>query len=370
MAHELSIQNGRVEMFSGRNMTPWHKLGTVVEGLKTATEALNLAHLDWNVIPIPVQCNGQTLPFPSLDSSGELDRRDCFQGICRQDNGKCLGIVKGRYEPIQNREAFSFFDSLIGQGKAVYDTAGALRDGKQVWLLAKIDGEIEINGDAHRQFALMVTSHDASYTLQTSYVVERVVCANTLSIALSGATQTVKIKHTKEWKNKEEEARRVLGLGEKYFTTIQEALSGMNEKLLTRGQMSEFTRLITAGQRDGESPLDWVTRVRAEKADDISTRTTNIRGEIDSLFNHNGNLGKSRWDALNAVTDYVDHNSTVRGGNGRLENALFGSGARLKQTAFNTLQNEDIMQILLDRPFKPSEKSLVTTSDFHRLMGN
>lgn len=315
-------------------MTPWHGLGTVVEGLMTAKDALSLAHLDWMVLPMPVICNGQELPFPNGTTDG------CYQGICRQDNGKCLGIVKGRYTPIQNAEAFQFFDNLIGQGSAVYDTAGALRDGRQVWLLAKIDGSIQINGDEHKQYALMLTSHDGSYALQVSYVLTRVVCANTLSIALKGATNTTKIRHTAGWKNAEAEAARVLNLGEHYFKSISDALSGMNSQLLTPEQMKEFAAAL----------------VPAKDPNDVPTRTQNIRREITDLFSTGeGNKGQSRWDALQAVTDYADHSQSLRGPNAnRLESALLGSAADLKQRAFEMLTDDALMADLMSRkPFVP-----------------
>lgn len=332
MAHEISVQNGVAEVFCGQNQTPWHKLGTVVSGLLTAADALKAAHLDWQVRGLPVTVNGMQLPFPN----GE--RVDTWQGICREDTGACLGIMRGQYEPIQNSEAFAFFDRLIGQGAAVYDTAGALRGGKQVWLLAKVNGMVKINGEEHREYALMLTSHDGSYALQVQYVMERVVCANTLSIALRGASNVCKIRHTPNWTNKEAEAARVLNLGEHYFKDLSAALTGMNDKLLTREQMDEFTKVLCPAK------------------DDESTRIKNIREEIAGLFSDGlGNQGRSRWDALQAVTDYADHRMTLRGKNSsRLESSTQGAAAALKQKAFDILTNEETMQDILNRkPFVP-----------------
>lgn len=332
-------------------MTPWHGLGQIVKGLMTAKEALDLAKLTWNVVSMPVHVNGVALPYPTDETS-----TDCYQGICRADNGSCLGVMRGRYELIQNTEAFDFMDCLIGEGKAVYDTAGALRGGKQVWLLAKVDGTIKINGDDHREYALMLTSHDGSYALQVSWVFERVVCANTLSIALKGQKNKVSIRHTSNWKDKETEARRVLGLGEKYFQTVQEALAGMNDRLMTPEEMEVFTKVL----------------LPAKDEKDASTRVTNIRNEIATLFGRGaGNKGASRWDALNAVTDYADHNQTLRGENStRLESALLGSGAQLKQRAYDLLTDEDLMGTLLQRDFKPSQTPTAQSTDFARLLGN
>lgn len=333
MAHEISIVNGQAEVFCGRNQKPWHGLGTVVNGLLTASEAIQAAHLDWTVAGQPVTVNGKQLPFPN----GE--KRDTWQGICRMDTGDCLGIMRGQYTPIQNVEAFSFFDRLIGQGQACYDTAGALRGGRQVWLLAKVDGSFQLNGDEHRQYGLMLTSHDGSYSLQVQWVTERVVCANTLSVALSGATNSCKIRHTSNWKDAEAEAARVLGLGNHYFKTIQEQLAGMNDRLLTPEQMEQFSKVL----------------LPVKEGEEESTRNGNIRNEINRLFQRgDGNKGASRWDALQAVTDYSDHGMTLRGkASTRLESALQGAGAQLKQRAYDLLMDEDIMASLIQKPFVP-----------------
>jgi phage/plasmid-like protein (TIGR03299 family) len=348
MAHKLSIQNGIAEVVCGSNQTPWHNLGTVVAGLMTAKEALEKARLAWEVAGMPVTVNGNVLPFPNADKRGET-----WQGITRQDTGACLGIMRGQYECIQNAQAFQFFDNLIGQGEAVYDTAGALRGGKQVWLLAKIDGIKKINGDDHKTYGLMITSHDGSYALQVQYVVERVVCANTLSIALSGATNTCKVRHTRNWKNGEAEAARVLNLGEHYFKQVQISLEGMNEQMLNPDQMAEFTNLLLPA-RNGDD-------------DKASTRTKNIRSEIAGLFERGaGNLGKSRWDAFQAVSDYADHNMTIRGENStRLESSLQGAAATMKQNAYDILTNEDIMGNLMARKFRPVPVGKIEpTADF------
>ena len=333
MAHLISNINGANEIVCGRNMTPWHGLGTVVSGLMTAQSALELAHLDWQVITLPVTVGGIQLPFPTEENS-----KDCWQGICRSDTGACLGVMRGQYQTIQNSEAFNFFDNLIGQGAAVYDTAGALRGGKQVWLLAKLDGSIRINGDEFKQYALMLTSHDGSYALQVQFVTERVVCANTLSIALSGATNTCKVRHTRNWRDGEAEAARVLGLGSHYFKTIQAALDGLNDRLLTPDQMAELSKLLLPAKDEGEK----------------NTRLNNIRSEISTLFQTGqGNHGQTRWDALQAVTDYTAHAMTLRGENStRLESNLQGAGAALNQRAYEILTNDDLMGNLIARPVK------------------
>jgi phage/plasmid-like protein (TIGR03299 family) len=334
--------NGRAEMFSGNGKVPWHKLGTVVQGLLSARDAIQAAHLDWTVATVPVTVFGRE------------QRLEDWQGIIREDTGDCLGIMRGRYETIQNRDCFDFMDALVQDGSLKYETAGALRGGKQIWLMAKYDGEMQINGDEHRQWLLCVTSHDGSYSLMVQWITERVVCANTLSIALSGAKNQVKIRHAANWANKADEASRVLGLTKDYFGNIQTALAGMNDRLLSKNEMAEFTKLLVPAKDEKDPP----------------TRTKNIREEINRLFQRGaGNDGASRWDALNAVTDYADHYATLRGDNStRLESSLLGSGAQLKQKAFEYLTDDDLMSSLLNRAHKPSPSPVISGMDFARLL--
>jgi len=352
MAHEISIQNGRAEMFSGNNKLPWHGLGTVVAGLLTAKEAIEAAHLNWDVVGMPVTVNGEHLPFP-----GAKVITDTWQGICRVDTGKPLGIVKGRYEIIQNSQAFDFFDAIVGQGRATYETAGALRGGRQVWILARYNGEVKIGDDQTRMWCLLVTSHDGSQALSCQWVSERVVCANTLSIALAGKKQCIKIRHTANWSEKEQEAKRVLGLTDDYFGDLREQLAKLQDHSMDREQMDDFVRLLYPAKDENKVP--GITR--------------NARTEIANLFEKGvGNHGQTRWDALNAVSDWADHRSTIRGENStRLESSITGSAAELKQKAFELLSAEDLVKRLIDsRPHTISvtPTTQVVSDDFDRLL--
>lgn len=339
MSNEISVNRntGRAEMFSGQNQTPWHGLGTVVAGLLNSADALKAAGLDWNVVSHPV-----------FAQNGGLVKAEGYQGICREDTHEVLSIMSDRYQIIQNADAFSFFDAVTQSREAVYDTAGALHGGKRVWIMAKLPGSLFINGDEHSKQVLLVTSHDGSYSLMMQQVLIRVVCQNTLSLALAGATHQVKIRHTASWKEKEGEARRALGIAEKYFASVQEALSTLGGHLLSVAQMAEFTKALL--------PVD--------DEQNIPTRTQNIRSEVNRLFQRGqGNKGATRWDALQAVTDYIDHSATLRGENStRLESALLASGARLKQKAFDYLRDDHLMGQLLARPV--FAKSTTLAPDF------
>lgn len=347
MSHEISINRntGRAEMFSGSNETPWHGLGTVVAGLLNSADALKAAGLDWQVVSHPV-----------FAKNGEYVPANGYQAICRNDTGEVLSIMSDRYAIIQNADAFSFFDAVTQSKDAFYDTAGALHGGKRIWIMAKLPGSLFIGSDEHEKMVLLVTSHDGSYSLMMQQVLTRVVCQNTLSIALSGCSHQVKIRHCQNWQEKEKIAREALGIADKYFETLQASLNRMNEQLLTPDQMQTLTEY-------------WI---KADNEKDVPTRTQNIRAEVNRLFQRGqGNHGATRFDALQAITDYVDHSASTRGKDStRFESGLLASGARLKQTAFDTLTSEDLMSRLLAKSYRPQDTATAQSNDFARLLGN
>jgi phage/plasmid-like protein (TIGR03299 family) len=318
MAHALSItKEGRAEMFSGRGINPWHGLGTVVEGMLNSQQALAAAHLDWRVTQRPIY----------VDRVGGAI--DGYKAIVRDDSNAVLSVMKDSYHPIQNSEAFEFFDSVVGEGQAFYDTAGALHGGRRVWIMARLPKALFINGDQLERNILLVTSHDGSSTLKMMHVTTRVVCQNTLSIALSNAQHCISILHRGNYKTRVAEAQRALQISYGYFDQLGLLIGQLAQAQFVSSEMRGFTEKLLPIPEGEKSP-------RTEKA----------RGEIADLFRRGtGNQGKTRWDALNAVTEFVDHRrkygKTQLGSASetRFASTLFGSGAELKSRAVQLLTN-------------------------------
>jgi phage/plasmid-like protein (TIGR03299 family) len=314
MAHELTINDGKAEMFSGQGITPWHKLGTVVNGLLTAKEAIDAARLNWNVSLREVFVDGK--PF------------DENKATVRDDNNRVLSVVGNRYHVIQNSEAFSFFDEVVGEGQAVYDTAGSLKGGKKVWIMAKLNGNLFVSNNEEDKIdknVLLTTSHDGSSGLWMQIVSTRVVCANTLSIALNGATNEIKIRHTQSYGSKKRQAMEVLGLCNAYFDNLQGLIDKMSNTEVSRKEAQDF-----------------ILKLIPDSKDEPSTRSQNVRNDIETLFlRGKGNHGKTQWDLLNGVTEFVDHNRSTRTKSGedegRFTSAMLGSGYQLKARAFQLL---------------------------------
>jgi phage/plasmid-like protein (TIGR03299 family) len=326
MAHCLSInKKGRAEMFSGRNITPWHRLGTVVDGLLKAEEAIKAASLDWTVEKhkITADFHGRQIPCPRNFA------------LCRSDSGAVLSVMGKAYTPIQNSEAFEFFDSVVGSGQAVYDTAGALHGGKRVWIMARLPKRLFVaNGDELEKNILLTNSHDGSSTLQMMHVGTRVVCQNTLNIALREATHTVSIRHRANFKDRLAEAQRALDIADGYFEDLAGLINKLAAQPMGSSEMRAFTeKLIPEPERTVSSTARSETKAFA--------RVEKVRDELVSLFSRGtGNLGKTRWDALNAVTEFVDHHRKPATNKHQSDESerrftatLFGSGADLKQQA-------------------------------------
>jgi phage/plasmid-like protein (TIGR03299 family) len=168
--------------------TPWHRLGTKLEQAPTSAEALAEAGLGWNVNLQPIQT-----------ADGVLI--ETHRAVRRDSDGSVLGVVGTDYRPLQNSEAFAWFDPFVQAGEATYETAGSLRDGKRVWILARLKGSDAVivpqSDDRVVKYVLLSNSHDGSLRARVGFTATRVVCANTLHVAhTSNASALIQIKHT------------------------------------------------------------------------------------------------------------------------------------------------------------------------------
>ena len=181
---------------------PWHGLGTMVEEAPTSADALRLAGLDWTVDKKNIQvCGGAKIAN--------------YKANVRSSDGAVLGVVTDRYKIVQNVEAFAFTDSLI-DGEVHYETAGSLQGGKKIWLLAKLP-DTEIVGDKTEPYLCFSNTHDGSGAIRVCMTPIRVVCNNTLNIALSGARRAWSVRHTGDIQTKLHEARMCLDMANKYM---------------------------------------------------------------------------------------------------------------------------------------------------------
>ena len=171
---------------------PWHGLGTEVSDAPSSEDALRFAGLDWNVRQENV-----------FNARGGIIKG--FKANVRDSDDSVLGVVGDRYKVVQNIDAFKFTDDLIG-GDVRYETAGSLRDGKQIWLLAKMP-EQKIAGDVVEPYLCFTNAHDGSSGVRVCMTPVRVVCNNTLNVALATAKRTWSMRHTENVHERLNEAR-------------------------------------------------------------------------------------------------------------------------------------------------------------------
>jgi phage/plasmid-like protein (TIGR03299 family) len=316
----------------GSNVAAWHKLGIVVDGQPTSAEAMRLAHLDW-AVHLEALWVGKTSLFTTpIDDSFGVVRDDIPD---TRDSRRYLGVVGSRYHPIQNVDAFGFADALVGEGGARFESAGSLRNGRIVWLLAALPQALRVKDDTINQYLLLKTTHDGTGALQAMLTPVRVVCWNTLSAALRGAKNTVNIRHTAKALQKVAEARRVLGLAQGYFNGLGEQLEKMAEKPINADEVWAFVNALVPNPKPTE---------KAHAAG--QSRAAATRSEIVQLYAGGQQGAKQKatrgtvYGLYNAAAEYADHGRTVRKSGGgsqdeaRMESSLWGSAAAFKEKAF------------------------------------
>ena len=304
MAHELEIQNGKTSFASFREPA-WHGLGTVFTEEKTTSEMLEAANLsNWNV-------RLEDMPIPAhLTSDKE------YQYVVRTnptDNTQTdvLGVVGERYHTMQNEDLFSFGDNIL-DGGGRWETAGSIKGGRVVFGALALERETVLDpsgvADKVKTYLLINTSHDGSIAIQASITPVRVVCANTLNLALrttkkkDGVKQSFKIRHTQTASGKVAIARQTLGMANQYMDEFDIMAKAMFEKEVNA---KVFNDIILAAypkpEKDSKGSLKkWETKV--DMINDIYT------GEF------NGMIAGTGWGAYNALTERLDWYRNPRGG--------------------------------------------------------
>lgn len=314
MAHEIESM-----MYVG--IPPWHGLGTSVESEVSSDEALRLAGLDWGVTTTPVLADSATGPRTVPGA----------RAVVRTSDWKPLGVVGERYVPVQNDSAFAFFDSVVGDGQAQYHTAGSLDGGRRIWMLAKLNGLVRVGrDDITEKFVLLTNAHDGSAALRMFLTPVRVVCANTLNLALQrGAREGISIRHTTSAFARIEEAQRALGFASNYFDRFQREADRLSQTRFTDVQMQSLAAYVLPAVDDAPS-----------------TRTERAREKVIELFSEGAGhetIRGTAWAALNAVAEFADHHRSRRAASeaqraeNRLKSAWFGSSSRMKQRAHEFL---------------------------------
>ena len=340
MAHNINFneQTGRHSFFSVQQKA-WHNLGQIVEQYPTSEEAIIHAGLDYEVVKSPLFTKGsgiiETAGGIEIGSS-ELEAPNYFANI-RTDNNAVLGVVGKDYHIVQNREAFNFFDAIVGGGEGIlYETAGALGQGERIFITAKLPDYIRVgNGDdVTEKYIFLTTSHDGSGSITAAFTPIRIVCQNTLNASLRSMTNVVRIKHTSGAKQRIENAHKIMGLA----NTLSNQLEGIfNEWANVRVTDREVRKLIQLALCPNKETLDLLKK-GAE--DEVSTVFKNT---VDNAFEYAMISDTQQMDttkgtlfgAYNAVTGYYQNVRNYNNDEAKLQSIVMGGTAQQRtQKAF------------------------------------
>lgn len=275
--------------------TPWHGLGTKVLEAPTSADALRLAGLDWNVNPMPIYtADGFEIP------NYKVNMRD-------KDN-KPLGIVTDKYSIVQNADAFAFTDNLVDDATGVkYETAGSLQGGKKIWLLAKMPST-KIVGDEVEPYVCFTNSHDGTGAVRVCMTPIRVVCNNTLNMALKQAKRSWSCKHMGNIAGKLDEAKNTLFMANEYMEELAKVGDRLANTSVTREAVEDMVKaMFPIEDADSDRKKANMKKLR----DDFMV----CMFMPDIL-----KFDKTAWQVVNAASDFVGHTTPNRNTKSYAEN--------------------------------------------------
>ncbi len=282
-----------VESMSFFGAVPWHGLGTPIKESQrySITEGIKVSGLDWDVELKPL----------FLEDGTPVD--EFQQAVIRASDKKILGTVGPRYNPLQNSEAFDWFQPLFDSKMCALHTAGSLFDGQKVWILAEIMGTkpLEIaKNDLVSKFLLLSNSHDGTTAVRVGFTPVRVVCANTLAMAHNSAgSKLLRLRHQKSLQENLEKVRDIISLANKEFEATAEQYRFLaSKRIVNADDLHKYVKIMAGVELE-------------TKEEDISTRSKNIMNEllqkmVSGRGNDNPAIKGTWWAALNGVTEYLN----------------------------------------------------------------
>jgi phage/plasmid-like protein (TIGR03299 family) len=309
MAHMLEMINGQAQMaYRASKGAPWHRLGVPVSDDMTPEQMMKAAGLDWTVRKVDtfIEFNGERI------NTGT-------QALIRETDGKILTEVGSGWNPVQNSEAFEFFADFVAKGDMIMDTAGSLNDGRRVWALADVrDGFTLFGGDEVKGYLLFSNPHLYGNSIDIKFVLTRVVCNNTIAVALNEKGQpSVRVNHRAKFNA--ERVKEVLGLSHRKVEKFKEAAEFLGSKRANVVDIQDYL-----GKIFGES----------SKEDQKLSRTAEtVMEAIETQPGADFQKG-TWWPVLNSVTYACDH-VLGRSDDTRLASAWFGGNAKRKIEALD-----------------------------------
>lgn len=267
-------------MYTGE--TPWHGLGTRVDEAPDSATAIKMAGLDWTVTQENVRVGRNVV--------------DGYKANVRSSDHSVLGITSDKYEIVQNTDAFAFTDAMIGAG-CKYETAGSLKEGKIVWLLALTD-QRKILGDDINQYLTFVNGFDGKTPVKVFDTSTRVVCANTLQLALSEAKRVWTFEHSTGVQNRIREFQITMTNARNYMDNLEKFAEELLKKTISKKQLEEILSQVYGDETEFKDQ-----KLKQERISRLKSRLLEVYNGTDDLQNHRGNA----WGLYNAFADVAGH---------------------------------------------------------------
>jgi phage/plasmid-like protein (TIGR03299 family) len=322
MAHLINFDEKKgTHSFVSHSEKAWHGLGQTVQNAMTAAEAIELANLDYEVGKTTIHAAIAGAPATE-DSPEHLVKIEDKFATYRVDNKVALGIVGGRYEIVQNRDAFGFFDAIIDSGEAIFETAGALGKGERIFVTAKLPEDMLVGGEECNKYIILTNSHDGTSSIIAGFTSVRIVCNNTLQAALKGLTNKVLIEHRTGAKERLAEAYKVMNIGSKYMDEVSEIFNRMAKTPITDENLQNY---ITQVMQPEYKALK-----SEEENEKISTRFINQVSSIyDFALSHptqqtNATRG-TVWGAYNSISGNYNYIQKYKNEEQKFTSQMFGN---------------------------------------------
>ena len=312
-----------VQTMAYHGEVPWHGIGTPIPQGVTAAQMICAAGLDWTVDLRPARGAAK------INRKGEFSRYEVVRvpRPAMQESEVLLGIVSRRYQPLQNAEAFEFFDPIVGEKKAYFETAGALGEGERIWVMAKMPGAMEIvPGDECLKYLLLSNTHSGDGSVIVKFTSIRVVCQNTLMLAMQDGQKAYRVRHSKKMQFKLDELADFLAITQDVFLKAEATFRRLAQISMVGDRLDSYLEAVfplsATQKKNGTKPVRWdfLHEIYEGRPD---LQLPKVRGTL--------------WGAYNAITMFEDYKQppTEEQPEQRLDRAWFGGGAEIKLKALD-----------------------------------
>jgi phage/plasmid-like protein (TIGR03299 family) len=334
MAHNIHFNESKQQhSFFSLKEKAWHGLGQMVEDCPTSAEAIKFANLDYTVEKrklFTYDNENQAADSERDIKIAEIEVSNYYATV-RTDSEQVLGVVGKDYEVVQNTEAFNFFEAIV-QGEGIqYETAGCLNNGEKIFITAKLPDYIKVgNDDLIEKYLFLTTSNDGFGSITAAFTPIRIVCNNTLNAALRNCTNSIKIRHTQNAKERLEEAHKVMGISNQLSEQLESIFNQWAKIRITGPEVKKLIQMALVPNKEV------LQNMQAGKEDELSTCFKNMTDAAFEycLTNDSQQLTTTKgtlFGVYNGVTGYFQNVRTYKNEEAKLKSLLFG-GTGQKRT--------------------------------------